>query len=293
MAKNSFKRYIWLVDTIHQAGRITFDEINDKWKNSSFSEGDNLSKKTFHNHKEAIQEVFDIVIGCDTKGGYKYYIENAEDMENGITANWLLNTFTISNLINENQKLKNRIILEDVPSEQQFLMQIIKAMRDGFKIEITYQSYVNSYESTFQINPYFVKLFKQRWYVIAYSEYFDKVMVYALDRIQDLKITQNKFDYPKDFNPEEYFINCFGVINDESIEPCIVRLKVSVHHAKYLRGLPLHRSQEEVESSEEFTIFEYYIKPTLDFMREVLSMGNDAEVLKPEWFREQIEKNKK
>lgn len=252
------------------------------------SDGSSLPKKTFHNHKDAIQELFDIIIECDTKDGYRYYIENSENIDNGTMRNWLLNTFTINNLISESQKLKNRIQLEDTPSGQQYLVPIIEAIRDSYKIEITYQSYWKDHASTFEIEPYFVKIFKQRWYVVAYSEGVDKIMIYALDRIQQIFTTQNIFDYPKDFNPEEYFYNCYGIINDENIEPCTVKIETNTYQAKYLRGLPLHHSQKEIEANEEAAIFEYYIKPTFDFKKELLSMGAEVEVLEPGWFREEM-----
>lgn len=199
MAKDLFKRYIWLVDTIYQAGKITFEDINNKWERCSLSDGNAIPKKTFHNHKDAIQEVFDIIIECDRKDGYKYYIENSEDIDDDTLRNWLLNTFTVNNLISESQKLKNRIQLEEVPSGQQYLTPIIEAMRDGHKIKITYQSYWKEHSNTFEIEPYFVKIFKQRWYVIAYSEGVDKVMVYALDRIQQLAITKKRIYLPGRF----------------------------------------------------------------------------------------------
>lgn len=293
MAKDLFRRYIWLVDTIYQTGRITFDEINDKWKRSSLSDGNSLPKKTFHNHKDAVEEIFDIIIVCDAKDCYRYYIENSEDIDNGSMHNWLLNTFTINNLISESQKLKNRIQLEDTPSGQQCLTPIIEAMRDSYKVEITYQSYWKDHASTFEIEPYFVKIFKQRWYLIAYSEGIRRIMIYALDRIQQLSITQNRFDYPKEFNPEEYFYNCYGIINDEKIEPCAVKIKTNSYQAKYLRGLPLHHSQREIDVSNDAIIFEYYIKPTFDFKKELLSMGAEIEVLEPEWFREEMKEYNK
>ncbi len=81
MAKDLFNRYIWLVDTIYQADGITFEEINEKWLRNSMSEGLDLPLKTFHNHRKAIENTFDINILCDKRGGYKYYIENVDDIE--------------------------------------------------------------------------------------------------------------------------------------------------------------------------------------------------------------------
>ena len=83
MAKDLFNRYIWLVDTIYRAGKITFEEINERWKRNAMSRGEDLPVRTFHNHRAAIEELFDINIECDKRGGYRYYIENADDMEQG------------------------------------------------------------------------------------------------------------------------------------------------------------------------------------------------------------------
>ena len=165
-----FNRYVWLVDTIYRAGRITFEEINERWRRSSLNEtGEELPLKTFHNHKNAIQQMFDINIECNRKGGYIYYIEHAEDMEQGGVRTWLLNTFAVNRLINESHHLKRRILFEEIPSGQRFLTQIIEAMRDGRTIEMTYKSFWNDTPHTFEVAPYCVKVFRQRWYVVARS----------------------------------------------------------------------------------------------------------------------------
>lgn len=288
MAKNLFKRYIWLVDTIYQAGRIDFDTINNKWKRSSLSDGSELPKKTFHNHKKAIQEVFDIIIECDNKDGYKYYIENPNDIGDNKIQGWLLNTFTINNLISESKQLKDRIHLEHIPSGQQHLTTIIKAMSENYCIKMAYQSYWRDSADTIQVEPYFVKIFKQRWYAIAYNREKQAMRTYALDRIKKLDIMQSKFEFPKDFNPSNYFRSCYGIIRDDKIDECMVKIKVTTSQAKYLRDLPLHHSQKEMECINEMSIFKFHVKPSFDFKKELLSMGAEVEVMEPKWFREEL-----
>lgn len=107
MAKNLFNRYVWLVNTIYRAGKITFEEINDRWVNNEMSKGEYLPLKTFHNHRKAVQDIFDINIECHKRGGYYYYIENVDDIGHGGLRTWLLNTFSVSNLVNESHKLKD------------------------------------------------------------------------------------------------------------------------------------------------------------------------------------------
>ena len=288
MAKDLFNRYIWLVDTIYRAGKITFKEINERWLRNEMSLGEKLPKRTFHNHRIAIEELFDINIECDTHNGNQYYIENKDDMERGGVRSWLLNTFAVNNLINESHKLKRRILFEEIPSGQQYLTPIIETMRDNLCIEITYQSFWNDEPNTFEIEPYCIKVFKQRWYVVARNPYYCSLRIYSLDRIINIRTTDKSFKMSKDFEPEAYFENSFGIIVDEDIKPCVVKIKAFESKRKYLQTLPLHHSQKEIEPTADYSIFSYYISPTFDFKQEILSHGDEIEVLSPDWFREEI-----
>jgi hypothetical protein len=288
MARELFKRYIWLVDTISQAEGIDYETINDKWLRSSLSDGSSYPKKTFQNHKKSIQEIFDINIECDSKDGYKYYIENIDDLKDSGTRDLLLNAFTLSNLLSESRNLKNRIHLENIPSGQKYLTPIIEAMHQDSCIEMTYQSYWRDSAETIQIEPYFVKIFKQRWYVIAYNRQKQAMRIYALDRISKLNGLADKFEFPTDFDPDKYFQDCYGIIHDDEIDVCTVKIRVSTTQAKYLRDLPLHNSQEEEGKDGDRFIFKYFIKPSFDFKKELLSIGVEVEVLQPEWFRNEV-----
>ena len=276
------------MDTIYRADGITFEEINEKWLRNSMSEGLDLPLKTFHNHRKAIEDMFDINIVCDKRGGYKYYIENADDMEKGGVRTWLLNTFAVNNLINESHHLKRRIVFEQIPSGQNFLTPVIEAMRDGMSIEIKYKSFWRQDEYTTEVEPYFVKVFKQRWYLIARNKIKDAIRIYALDRIHALSQTGNAFVMPKDFSPEEYFYNSFGIISQDNCPPEIVELKVYGTQKEYFRTLPLHHSQEEVGNADGYSIFRYYLSPTYDFIQEILSHGCEVEVLSPQRLRDEV-----
>jgi len=284
MPKNLFKNYIWLIETITSAGRITLKDINLKWLRTSMSEGKPIPKRTFHNHRIAIEEMFDINIECDSRT-YKYFIEPSEDFEKDRLRQWMINSIAINNLKRESQKLRGRIQIEEVPSGQVYLTTIIEAMRDGRVLEVEYQSYKSNNVKLFNLKPYFVKLFKQRWYVIGCS---DKVRIYALDRIKSLSVTKSAFEMPEDIIPEEFFKDCYGIIHEEKVAPEEIVLKVKPLHAKYLRSLPLHNSQKEIESKNDYSIFTYLIKSTYDFRQTILSFGDDVEVLSPLGFRRKV-----
>ena len=288
MAKDLFNRYIWLVDTIYQAHGITFEEINEKWLRNSMSEGLDIPLKTFHNHRKAIEEIFDINIVCDKRGGYKYYIENADDMEKGGIRTWLLNTFAVNNLINESHHLKRRILFEQIPSGQKYLTPLIESMRDGKTVVLRYKSFWRQDEYSVEVEPFLVKVFRQRWYLLARNPRKDVLRIYALDRIRELKQVENTFTLPKDFSPEDYFYNSFGIISPDNCQPEVVKLKVYGTQKEYFRTLPLHHSQEEIEITDEYTVFRYYLSPTYDFIQEILSHGYNVEVLAPKHVRDEV-----
>ena len=283
MAANVFHRYIWLVDTINRAGRITFEEINKKWLRTDWSEGQKIPLRTFHNHRSKIEDLFDINIDCD---GYNQYFI-ATGMDDGLRK-WLLNTFTVNNLIHDSYSLKDRILFGEIPSGQLFLTTIIEAMRDGLTLQFQYKPFWYSEIPEIEIKPYCIKIFKQRWYVLGESTAFNEIRIYALDRIQSITATNTKFKLPKDFKADVYFENAYGIVVHPEIPACEVKLKVYGKSRNYIQTLPLHHSQQEVESNEKYTVFQYYIAPTRDFMQEILSYADEIEVLSPKSIRNEV-----
>ena len=289
MAINQLNKYVWLVETIHRAkkrGGITLKEIQSRWLDSDLSEGTELSRRTFINNIHSIEELFEINIECGS--GYRYNIEYGDCFEEGSTRSWMLNAFSLHAMVGNSRKLKERVLLEDMPSGRNFLEDIIKAMRDNHVIFISYYSYNSEKYYEFDIHPYFVKAFKKRWYVVAYSPGTNDIRCYALDRMENVIISDKVFKMPKDLEPAEYFKDCFGIINNEDSEVQKVVLKVDAFQSNYIRNLPLHESQKEMKRTDEYSIFEYHLKPEFDFEQEIFSNMDTMEVLEPQWLREEV-----
>ena len=285
MAKNFFNRYVWLIDLINRHGYISFPEINRAWCFSKLNKGGgNLSERTFFNHKDAIFDTFGIDIQCDRTLGY--HIVNSGDLGSDGLRNWLLQSISLNNILNESSDMRDRILFEPIPSSQKYLTEIISAMRDGKMIGLTYQRFGRPEPCSIIVAPYCVKMFRQRWYMLAKSEEYDRPSIYALDRIQGMEEMEESFKLPKKFNAEEFFRNYFGVIIGDDYEVEDVKLKVKADQVMYYRTLPLHRSQQEIETTDEYSVFRYHIAPTYDFWQEILSKGDTVEVLEPAGFRE-------
>lgn len=222
MAINQINKITWLVDILLKCKKLTFEQINQMWQdNEDMSSGEPLSKRTFHYWRYQILDTFGLLIDCDKTAPYKYFLANSEEIDKNNLAQWLLNTYSASNNLYLRKQLKNRILLENIPSNRKYLDQIITAMKLSVCINITYYNYwTEKKEKKYIIEPYCVKLFKQRWYVIANLSSINKVLIFSLDRIRNIDILEDKyFVFPKDFSPKEYFANCFGIINNKDITP--------------------------------------------------------------------------
>ncbi len=289
MKASQLNKYVWLLDLIYTKRRISLKEINRYWIENEISNGEEIPERTFHKWRIAIENLFGLIIENEKRGDYRYYILNDEEIVSGGLRRWLLNTFSISNLLINSQSLKNRILLEDIPSGQQFLFIVMEAMKESKILQITYQSYWHKEEKTFEVAPYCLKLFKQRWYMVAHSSQKNKILVFSLDRVLEMSRIENKtFILPNDFSPEAFFQDSYGVIVGDGTKVERVELQVSCNQAKYIRSLPLHQSQSEIYAGDDFSIFEYVLRPTFDFQQEILSRTPEIEVLKPLWLRYEI-----
>ena len=297
MAKNDrgqslITKYVWVIETIYRAGKISFRDLNEKWLDDEISRGEEIPKRTFDNWRHVIQDMFGIIIDNELCGEYRYYISNIDNITKNGLRSWLYNTLCVSNVLVNSQSIKDRIILEYVPSGQNYLQPIIEAMKENRVLNITYYSYWKDQENTFDVQPYCVKLFRQRWYMVArstYSYYYEQgPRIYSLDRIMDLNATEETFEMPKDWSADEFFDGCFGITADLSIEPQPVKLKVSASQSNYIRDLKMHETQEEIERNEDYSIFTFYLRPEFDFQQEILWNGPDMEVLEPLWLRKII-----
>ena len=278
-----FQQYIWLVNTLRAYKQLTFEELNQKWQDDQVADGNPLQRSSFNRHRDAILDMFGIIIDCDKKT-YRYYISNLEALSDGSIERWLFSTLTVHGVLSDSASVKEHVVLENVPAGLEFLETIIHAIKTGRKILMTYQRFgADSYEKV--VAPYAVKLFHQRWYLLSHTG--NHYATYALDRMQSVSLSDETFDMPADFSPQQYFSEYFGVLTDETPMTHVV---VRAHRwtPNYLRTLPLHHSQRELASTPDYTDFSFDVRPTADFLGQLLSHGNGIEVLEPPDLREKM-----
>jgi hypothetical protein len=288
-----FNQYIWIINTLRAYHKMTFEELNQKWQDDDVADGNPLQRSSFNRHRDAILDMFGLIIDCEPKT-YKYYISNKEVLGDDSIERWLFSTLTVHGVLADSASIQERIILESAPEGEEYLDTIIRGIKTNRRLRMGYKKFqAEGYEKT--VCPYALKLFRQRWYLLALND-DDQIRIYALDRMTMVELTDETFEMPADFSAQTYFSEYFGVLTTDTP---LVHVVVRAHKwmPNYLRTLPLHHSQRELESGEithadssttAYTDFSFDIRPTSDFLGELLRHSDGIEVLQPLDLRERM-----
>ena len=263
---NRVKFYSWLIGLLDRK-RLTFEEIADEWKEARVNQdSDVLDKRTFHRYRENIQSQFGITVECDKSDGYRYYLKR-DPIANDDVTEWMLSSLRLASL--------------------------------GDMLKFKYVSGFGA-ESDIVLQPAFVRYFKQRWYVIGVKNSSAEVDVrklvrcLPLDRISFLKLICEKHPLPakmkKFLTPENYYEDCFGIYRMEDVPVEKIRIRAFYPEYNYIEEVPLHESQQKVKESKDGMFREYtlIVRPSRDFLQELLWHGRNIIVLKPESLRQEM-----
>lgn len=284
---NQLEKYTWLIDTIRSAGKITYLELSEKWESYvELSKGERLHRNTLKRWIDGILTQFGIIISCQRVGGYHYFIENPEDIDEDELKKWMIDSFTVGNVLIGNLGMKDRILLDHIPSGCQWLTVIMRAMKENRMLSITYKSFVKGMSHTFLLAPYCVKAFQNRWYVMGLHSEYNQLRIYGLDRMLMAELTDVNFKFPKDFSASDYFSNSYGIVVDEEIKPCRIVIRAEKPHAFYIDSLPLHPTQRLIDETDNYVDFELFLSPTYDFVMRLFQSAHMVEVLLPESLRD-------
>lgn len=288
---DKLRKCIWITNTIadrRDAG-ITLKELNEKWTRED--ENDPIPERTFHAYRNYIADTFGIDIECD-KSRNAYYIPQGEreEMRGNDLMMWLLHSFSISNRLSSDLALRNRVQFERIPGGIEHLETLMEALQKHLAIEMRYRRYYGTNDiKRYRCKPLGLKLFKQRWYLIALNEK-DETRCYALDRIDMLQLTETTFTPPEDFDLQTHFHDAFGIYVEPDLQTEEILVKADIDQSNFLKGLPLHHSQRIVEETNDYTIFSWRLKPSYDFIQQLLTMNAHIEVLEPVSLREKMKR---
>lgn len=303
--KDYLQRQIWILSELYRYPEgVTYKEFAERWERSSQNSlQTSLPKRTFADCLRAIETAFGIVVSCNARDNYRYKIAQRDWIQKDRIKEWLISAFAVNTLLQDSRGLTERVVYEEIPSGNRYLLQVLEAMRENRVLRVCYQDFYDPEPREVLLHPWLVRVFKKRWYIVGPMENTSDgeepteltnqgdIRRYALDRIERMETTEKTFTMPAMFSAEEYFSDAFGIIvENEEYAVETIRLKVyeTNHRRDYLRSLPLHWTQQETEQHSDYSIFEMRLAPTYDFIQELLSMGEEVEVLSPDYVTEEM-----
>lgn len=290
---HSISHLLWLYEQFRPSAMISLEDLSHRWENALFNDDHKpLPRSTFNKYRNDVENIFHVSIKC-YKPTNEYYMEgksslNAEKAE-------MLNSLYVIDTIQNSNKLRDRIVLENIPKGTDYMTIVLDAIRNNLQLDVTYKCMYADNPVSGRLKTYCLKVFKQRWYIIGVASWDEDQLIqcYSLDRILDIKLSNEPFTLPEDFNSKDYFAHSYGVLVepwDYDVEKIQVKVYDTSHKREYIRLLPLHSGQKEIETGPDYSIFEYEVYPSYDFLQELFSHKYELEVISPKWVRDEMRK---
>ncbi len=284
------QRYVWLVDVIRRAGSISLEEINRQWQNNSILNDmheNEIPERTFHRCKDAIRDLFGLEIVCN-RSSNTYSIRNIEILEHPSFTSWLFNGLSINNILMSNEDVRNEVIFEDTPKGNEYLPLVIEGIGKKKVLSMTYRSYNNSEDTHWNIEPMGLKQYRRRWYMICRTPQGSKFLTFSLDRIKSLELTDVSFESKGSEDINGMFGEVLGVNLDDDYDAEEIIVRVYGKQRQYFESVPLHASQKRIDCTKDYSDYQFHLRPEYEFQHEILRLGDDAEVLSPQWVRDEM-----
>lgn len=287
------RRCAWVTQFLYEKKRATMRQIMEAWQRSQESEnkGEHTNRKTWYRCFYSAEEFFGVIIeGGKKQDHYQWYILNPEVVEENNFKNWMLSFLSYRNLIDECVKIQYRFDLEPFPSENDRLQVVVKAMREQKLLMVIYQKYGEDKMTDNLVQPYYIKTYQRRFYVLCRNVSTNLFRMYSFDRIVDLKIVEKQTDDKIQLTAKEFFNLIFGVLlPSQEVKPEKIIIRAYGDEMCYLRDVPIHHSQMEIRTKKDYADFMLFMYPTRDFTGYVIHQEDRLEILSPQWLRDYME----
>lgn len=287
---SKLKKCLYLINLLERKGALTLKEINDCYQYSSLYEGDEILPRTFTRYKDYIAETFPCYIEYNQRTGkYELHRHQALYGEDDSLYDYLLSAYHIEGLTELALKHRDKILLSDAPTGVENVQIILEAIDRQKGIECKYYSFNHKMVKHQLLIPYFLRTWEQRWYLAAEPDnHHHGISIFALERMEDIKLTKEKMFPSNRISVDEYFDGCFGINHSDNQKPEIIRIKIYGAQVEYVRALPIHESQKEVETESDWSIFEYRLVTCYNFYQQLLWHREKLEVLEPQYVRSEL-----
>ena len=289
---SKLKKCLYLINLLERKGALTLKEINECYRYSSLYEGDEIQPRTFLRYKDFIDETFPCYIEFNQRSGkYELHRHKALYGEDDSLYDYLLSAYHIEGMTELALKHRDKMVLTEAPTGVENVQIILEAIDRKKGIECEYYSFNRKTVKHQLLIPYFLKTWEKRWYLAAEPDNHHRgISIFALERMANIRLTEQKMLPSNKITAEEYFKGSFGVNHSDDQKPENIRIKVYGAQVEYVRALPIHESQKEVETTDEWSIFEYSLVPCYNFYQQLLWHREKLEVMEPQHVRNELMK---
>ena len=284
--REAISRYSLIIKKLRKHP-ATFAEIAEYLTSESELHSYNftISKRTFLRDREDIHSLYNVDIQYDLSR--KLYFINHDEKPDFNER--ILEAFDILNTLKLSEELLKYVHLEKRKSTgTEYLLDLIFAMKNKLQISFSYHKFWEDKETQRFVEPYALKEFKYRWYLLAKDNKDKKVKSFALDRLANVEVTRKPFELPANYNIEESFQHSFGIINPDNAQLREIVLSFDPIQGKYVKSLPLHESQEVLINNQHELQIKLKLFVTYDLVKEILAFGEYVKVLSPDSLKKQI-----
>lgn len=278
-----------LIINFLKRGPSSWEDIELHLDTQSEIEGFNytISQRNFQREIIEIRSQYQIDIQCDNTTGY-YFIANQNTLFNSNSQ--LLDSFNLYNALSLTSNYSEYIQFDSrIPKGTEHVLELLHAIKNQLVIEIVYHKFYESDAETVALQPYLIKQFKGRWYVIGVKVENNGIRTYALDRIIKTNTTKQNFVQNKELDIVNYFKNCFGIIAPKKDAlPELIVFSFEREQANYINTFPLHHSQKILNSTPTHVTFQIEVHVTYDLIMEFLSYGEEIQIISPQSLIQQL-----
>jgi hypothetical protein len=287
---SKIRKCLYLINLLERKGALTLKEINESYQYSSIYEGGDILPRTFLRYKDFIEENFPCYIEFNARTGkYELHRHKALYGEDDSLFDYLLSAYHIEGMTELALKHRDKIMLTEAPTGVENVQIILEAIDKKKGIECDYYSFNKKTVKHQLLIPYFLRTWEQRWYLVAEPDnHYHGQSVFALERMDNIRLTKEEMLPSKKITADEFFDGSFGVNHSDDQKPERILIKVYNTQVEYVRALPIHESQKEIETTDEWSIFEYRLVPCFNFYQQLLWHREKLEVLEPESVRDEM-----
>ncbi|MHC1690437.1 MAG: helix-turn-helix transcriptional regulator [Bacteroidales bacterium] len=284
--RETLQRHVLIVSILRKHP-ASFSEVSKILERESELNGYNfnISKRTFQRDCQDISSLYNIEIVYDNslRAYCIKYDDHSELSERMLETFDTLNALKLGSTLSEYIQFDTRR-----PKGTENLYGLIHSIKNRLVISFTYERFTDSGPFIRRVEPYALKEFKNRWYLIGKDKKNGNIRTYGLDRLEELEITKQKFQYPEGFSHEQHFRYSFGIIIPDDIKPEEVILSFDSMASKYIKSMPLHNSQKILMDSENELIVSLNLCVTFDLVVEILSYAEHVKVIQPQSLTDQV-----